>query len=185
MEATSPHDRAQTTGQPADTSAAGTGKTFIFQRLNTTAKFPYPARFYVKRGLWELTRGTLIKYSFRKAHRWRRFLFRLFGAKMHDTAMTKSSTVVRHPWLLEMGEYTILAEYVEVYNLGPLSIGDHTVVSQHISTSATGRTTTRSRTCRCCDPRPGSGTGCGSARTRLSGPGSRWGTTPSSGLGRV
>lgn len=133
MEAQTPTDHS-TSPTPATPSAVGdrTTKPYIFQQLNTTAKFPYPASFYVKRGLWEVTQATLIKYSFRKAHRWRRFLFRLFGAKMHDTAMTKSSTIVRHPWLLEMGEYTILAEHVEVYNLGPLSIGDHTVVSQHV-----------------------------------------------------
>ena len=30
-----------------------------------------------------------------------------------------------------MGEHSCLAEHVLVYNLGPVTIGDHTVVSQH------------------------------------------------------
>ncbi len=107
-------------------------KPFIFQQLDTTAKFPYPTSFYVKRVLWEVVQATLIRLSLRRAHGWRRFWLRVFGAKMHDTAMTKSSTNIKHPWLLEMGYFTVLAEDVVVYNLGPLWIGDHTVVSQNV-----------------------------------------------------
>lgn len=119
---------------PSDNGDANgsASKPFIFQQLDTTAKFPYSIRFYVKRVLWEVVQTTLIRYSTRRAHGWRRFWLRVFGAKMHDTAMTKSSTSIKHPWLLEMGYFTVLAEDVVVYNLGPLSIGDHTVVSQNV-----------------------------------------------------
>ncbi len=124
---------SSTTPSPTgEGTASSATKPVIFQQLNTTARYPYPLSFYVKRVLWEVVQGTLIRFSLRRAHDWRRFWLRAFGAKMHGTAMTKSSTLVKHPWLLEMGEYSVLAEGVEVYNLGPLSIGDHTVVSQHV-----------------------------------------------------
>lgn len=37
-----------------------------------------------------------------------------------------------HPWLLKVGAYSCLGDGVNVYNLGPVSIGEHTVVSQNV-----------------------------------------------------
>jgi putative colanic acid biosynthesis acetyltransferase WcaF len=102
----------------------------IFQRLDTTTGFPYPLREYIRRGLWEVVQGTLIRFSPRRAHGWRRFWLRRFGAKMADTAGTKSSTLIKHPWLFSMGAYSMLSERVEIYNLGEVAIGEHTVLSQ-------------------------------------------------------
>lgn len=104
----------------------------IFQRLDTASGFPYPMREYVRRALWEVVQGTLIRFSPRRAHGWRRFWLRQFGAKMADTSSTKSSSLVKHPWLLAMGEYSILSERVEIYNLGEVVIGDQTVLSQDV-----------------------------------------------------
>ncbi len=102
----------------------------IFQRLDTTSGYPYPLREYVRRALWEVVQGTLIRFSPRRAHGWRRFWLRQFGAKMADTAGTKSSTHIKHPWLFSMGAHSMLSERVEIYNLGEVAIGDHTVLSQ-------------------------------------------------------
>lgn len=57
---------------------------------------------------------------------------RLFGAKLAPTSLTKASTRVQHPWLLEMGAHATLSENVTVYNLGRITIGDQTVVSQNV-----------------------------------------------------
>ena len=37
-----------------------------------------------------------------------------------------------HPWLFRMGAYSIIGEGVTVYNLGMVTIGEHTVVSQNV-----------------------------------------------------
>jgi putative colanic acid biosynthesis acetyltransferase WcaF len=37
-----------------------------------------------------------------------------------------------HPWLLEVGPWSMLGPSVVVYNLGPVKIGSHTVVSQNV-----------------------------------------------------
>lgn len=105
---------------------------FIFQRLDTTAGFPYSLREYAVRSLWEIVDRTLIRCSPRRAHGWRRFWLRRFGARMADTAGTKASTKIKHPWLFSMGEHSMLSERVEIYNLGPVSIGSHTVLSQDV-----------------------------------------------------
>jgi putative colanic acid biosynthesis acetyltransferase WcaF len=39
---------------------------------------------------------------------------------------------VVHPWLLALGQHTVLSDGVVVYNLGPVKIGEHTVVSQDV-----------------------------------------------------
>ena len=101
----------------------------IFQRLDTTAHFPYPLREYVRKALWEVAQAVLIRPSFRRAEGWRRFWLRAFGAKVSPTCKIKPSTRIKHPWLLELGAYSVLAEDVDVYNLGRVVIGDHTVVS--------------------------------------------------------
>lgn len=102
----------------------------VFQRLDRTASFPYTFKEYLRRFLWEWTQRTLIRYSPRRAHGWRRFWLRAFGARMTPTSCTKASTRVFHPWLFTMGEYSAIAEDVTIYNLGPVSIGSHTVISQ-------------------------------------------------------
>ncbi len=104
----------------------------IFQRLDTSAGFPYSLREYIRRFAWEWVQRTLIRFSPRRAHRWRRFWLRLFGADLTPTSSTKASTKIFHPWLFSMGEHSWLAEHVTIYNLGPVRIGSHTVISQDV-----------------------------------------------------
>lgn len=116
----------------AETTASAPTTPPLYQRLDTTAHFPYPLSEYLRKFLWEWVECTMIRWSFRRAEGWRRFWLRLFGAKISDTCKIKPTTIIKHPWLLSMGEYSVLSEGVEVYNLGPVSIGDHTVVSQNV-----------------------------------------------------
>lgn len=102
----------------------------VFQRLDQTAGYPYSFGEYVRRFAWQWVQGTLIRFSPRRCHGWRRFWLRCFGATIASTAGTKATTRVTHPWLLTIGEYSMLAEGVKVYNLGPVRIGSHTVISQ-------------------------------------------------------
>jgi putative colanic acid biosynthesis acetyltransferase WcaF len=118
---------------PPETGVAGEpARRKIFQRLDTTAGFPYSLREYAIRTLWEIAEKTVIRFSPRRAHGWRRFWLKAFGAKMTPTSGTKASTRIKHPWLFEMGEHSMLSERVEIYNLGPVSIGAHTVLSQDV-----------------------------------------------------
>jgi len=104
----------------------------IFQRLDQTASYPYSLGEYARRFAWQWTQKLLIRPSMRRSHTWRRFWLNRFGAKIHPTSGTKATTVVWHPWLLSIGKYSMLSEGVQVYNLGQVSIGDHTVLSQDV-----------------------------------------------------
>jgi putative colanic acid biosynthesis acetyltransferase WcaF len=107
-----------------------TADTRIFQRLDTVSPYPYPLKDYVRRALWEAVQATLIRLSPRRAHGWRAFWLRVFGADLARSCYLKNTTRVRHPWLLKVGRHSAIAEDVNLYNLGPITIGDHSVISQ-------------------------------------------------------
>ena len=61
---------------------------------------------------------------------WKRFLLRLFGAKIHPTAVVYSSAKVYYPANLEMEAYSCLASDVDCYNVALIRLGANTTVSQ-------------------------------------------------------
>ena len=102
----------------------------IFQTLDKTASYPYSRKEYVRRVMWNLVQATLFRYSPPRAFAWRRWLLRAFGGKIGEHSGMRSSVRIFHPWLFEMGDWSMLAHGVVVYNLGPVRIGHHSVVSQ-------------------------------------------------------
>ena len=64
---------------------------------------------------------------------WKRFLLRLFGAKIHKTAMIYSSAKIYAPWNLEMGKNSCIASEVDFYNADKITIGDNSIISQKAS----------------------------------------------------
>lgn len=61
---------------------------------------------------------------------WKRFLLRLFGAKISDTANIYSSAKIYYPANLEMLDYSCIASDVDCYNVDRITIGANTTVSQ-------------------------------------------------------
>jgi putative colanic acid biosynthesis acetyltransferase WcaF len=104
----------------------------IFHTLDKTANYPYARKDYVRRVLWNVVQATLFRRSPPRAFAWRRFLIRAFGGKIGDNSGMRSSVRVFHPWLFEMGDWSMLAHGVVIYNLGPVKIGDHSVLSQNV-----------------------------------------------------
>ena len=62
--------------------------------------------------------------------RWKRWLLRLFGAKIASTAIVYSSAKVYYPANLVMEAYSCLASDVDCYNVALVKIGANTTVSQ-------------------------------------------------------
>lgn len=63
-------------------------------------------------------------------NRWKLFLLRVFGAKIHKKAVVYSSAKIYMPWNLEMEEYSCLSPDVDCYNAAKIKIGAHATVSQ-------------------------------------------------------
>ncbi len=120
---------------PADEQAQGEAAG-VFQRLDRTAAFPYSRSEYARRIAWGLVERTLWRLPLPRAYGWRRWLLQRFGAELAASSRLRASTRVVHPWLLRMGEHSFLGDRVRVYNLGPVVLGDHSVVSQDVTLCA-------------------------------------------------
>ena len=63
-------------------------------------------------------------------YRWRNLWLRLFGAKIGKGVHVYPSAKVWQPWMLEMGDYSCLANGVDCYTADRISLGKNVVVSQ-------------------------------------------------------
>ncbi len=101
----------------------------VFFRLDLSRGAPYSGGEYVKKALWRVVQGTLFRVA---RPRWRAKLLNLFGAEIDATAHFRGTVRVHHPWLLRVGRYSSLGDGVQVYNLGPVVVGEHTSISQGV-----------------------------------------------------
>jgi putative colanic acid biosynthesis acetyltransferase WcaF len=102
----------------------------IFQKLNLTAKRPYTPRVYAGRILWKYFGAPMFRFSLPRAFRYRRWILRRFGAKLARNTYIYPSVDIFHPWWFTVGDHSTIGHEVVIYNLGPVSIGNHTVISQ-------------------------------------------------------
>jgi putative colanic acid biosynthesis acetyltransferase WcaF len=93
--------------------------------------WPYPKHIYLLRLVWFIVWKTIWKFCWRRVPILRTALLRVFGAKVKYAAMS-ASTWIEMPWDLELGDHVLVGPRVHLYNLGGLSIGDHTVLSQDV-----------------------------------------------------
>lgn len=115
-----------------DPGQAGEAAPKLYQSLDRTAAFPYTRSEYLRRAAWGIVSATLYRLPLPRMPGWRRFLLRAFGAKLDPTCNIRPGVRVVHPWLLAVGKFSCLGDGVRVYNLGRLSVGDHTVISQNV-----------------------------------------------------
>ena len=92
---------------------------------------PYSTSNKIRRMLWNIC-WTLLARPFPRSMfmPWKRFLLRLFGAKISDTVNVYASATIFMPWNLEMKEYACIGPEVDCYNAAPIVIGNNAVVSQ-------------------------------------------------------
>lgn len=62
---------------------------------------------------------------------WKRFLLRIFGAKIDSTSVVYSSARIYYPANLTMEAYSCIASEVDCYNVAPICIGANTTISQN------------------------------------------------------
>ncbi|QOZ11547.1 WcaF family extracellular polysaccharide biosynthesis acetyltransferase [Bradyrhizobium sp. CCBAU 51765] len=80
--------------------------------------------------LWQVVQSTLFALSPQPFFAWRRFLLRLFGAKIGRKVLLRPTVRVTYPWKTEIGDYSWIGDHVELYSLDCISIGSHSVISQ-------------------------------------------------------
>ncbi len=96
----------------------------------------FSMREKVCRLIWNMVQVTLFRFSPRRADRWRAFLLRLFGAKVGQVELLRNTVRVEVPWNLDIGDHVQLGDAVYLYSLGPIAIGDRSIVSQFVHVCA-------------------------------------------------
>src|SRR5439155_10183278 len=130
----SPAGDAGDAGGPRPTTSDGRlmddASPNLAQRLDMTAKAPYPRSEYLRRILWQFVRATLFRCSPTPMYAWRRWLLRVFGAKLGHRTYFRPAAHIVHPWKFTTGNWCTLANGVVIYNLRVVRLGDHPVLSQ-------------------------------------------------------
>lgn len=94
------------------------------------------ARKYSRKELALRVLWGLGKLAFRLTPRpcfgWRRAILRMFGAKVGGQVNIYPSATIYYPWNLEVGEGSAIGEWALVYNLGQVTIGARTTISQRV-----------------------------------------------------
>lgn len=83
----------------------------------------------VGRLLWSLVQP-LFRFSPRQFRVWRRFLLRVFGARIGCQAHIDPSVVIAIPWNLEVGNWSAIGQGAVIYSLGKIRIGEAATISQ-------------------------------------------------------
>jgi putative colanic acid biosynthesis acetyltransferase WcaF len=79
---------------------------------------------------WWLIQDTLFGMSPQFLYSWRRFLLRLFGASIGKKVLIRPTVRITYPWKVTIGDYAWIGDKVELYSLGEIHIGAHSVISQ-------------------------------------------------------
>ena len=103
----------------------------LVQDLN---KFTLPKNFRGRNvfvvQLWWLVQGTFFKMSPQFMYGFRRFLLRLFGAKIGKKVIIRPTVRITYPWKVSIGNYSMVGDDVVLYSLGDIEIGDNVVIYQ-------------------------------------------------------
>jgi len=85
----------------------------------------------IGRVLWGIVWLILYRPSPKIFYGWRRFLLRMFGAKIGKGCCIYPSAKIWAPWNLEVGNDTCLSHDIDCYCVDKIRIGSHVTVSQY------------------------------------------------------
>jgi putative colanic acid biosynthesis acetyltransferase WcaF len=106
----------------------------VITRFQKLSGFLMPQNFrgrsaiYVQ--IWWVVQGSLFAWSPQFLYGWRVFLLRAFGAKIGRGVVIRPTVRITYPWKLIIGDDSWVGDYVELYTLGSITIGNNAVVSQ-------------------------------------------------------
>ncbi|AOW17490.1 colanic acid biosynthesis acetyltransferase WcaF [Polaribacter vadi] len=80
--------------------------------------------------LWWIVQSIFFKNSPQFLYGFRRFLLRLFGAKIGKKVIIRPSVKITYPWKVSIGDYSWIGDDVVLYSLGEIEIGKNVVISQ-------------------------------------------------------
>ncbi|MGV2981986.1 WcaF family extracellular polysaccharide biosynthesis acetyltransferase [Camelimonas sp. ID_303_24] len=116
----------------------------VFQDLRRFRVPPgFRGRSLVVVALWRIAQASLFAWSPQPLHGWRRQILRLFGARIGAGVRIMPSARIAYPWKLSIGDHAWIGSGAELYNLAPIAIGAHAVISQRSYLCAAGHAVDR------------------------------------------
>src|SRR5436305_15325600 len=91
----------------------------------STQRAPFAFALRVRMTLWTFVQSTFFRWSPTICRGFRRWLLRLFGARLAPTASIHNKARIDCPWNLEMGDRASLGEDVWVYALDQVVVGEY------------------------------------------------------------
>jgi len=80
--------------------------------------------------LWEIIQRTAIQGSLHPMYGWRRFWYRLFGAKIGKAVHIRRTVTCNYPWKVSIGDRSWIGDDAVLYALDDITIGSDAVISQ-------------------------------------------------------
>ena len=91
----------------------------------------YSTKEVIQRIVWAIVRPVFFSLSPRMFYSWRVFVLRSMGATIGNNVQIFPSARIMFPWLLTVQDNVIISWDVKVYNLGRITIGSDTIISQY------------------------------------------------------
>jgi putative colanic acid biosynthesis acetyltransferase WcaF len=99
-------------------------------KINYVQTTPFSLKTKLRIHLWRLIQKTLFRFSPVRFRGFRRWLLRVFGARISPTASIYNTARIECPWNLEMGDYASVGEDAWIYTLDKIVIGEYAVIGQ-------------------------------------------------------
>lgn len=99
------------------------------QVFKVPPKFRGKSLFTVQ--LWNMCYRIFFRHSPRSLNSWRRWLLRVFGAKIGKSVLIRPSAKILYPWKIKIGDWSWIGDNVTLYSMGEIIIGRNTVISQN------------------------------------------------------
>ncbi len=91
---------------------------------------PWSLRDRVLMLLWEYCWLCFCAWTPKPANRWRLFLLKQFGARIHGTPFVHQRARIQIPWNLTLHDRACLGDRANAYSLGEIEIGQGATVAQ-------------------------------------------------------
>lgn len=98
--------------------------------LSTFSNNAYNPGNPLKRVLWYFTSLLFFKSGMIPIYSLKRFLLKLFGARIGSNVVIKPHVTIKYPWKLSVGDNSWIGEYSWIDNLEDVKIGANCCVSQ-------------------------------------------------------
>jgi putative colanic acid biosynthesis acetyltransferase WcaF len=89
-----------------------------------------PGRSVLVRTLWFVVNAIFLQCPLNPSSIVKVWLLRIFGAKIGVGVRIKPSINVKHPWNLQIGDYSWIGEKAWLDSLAPIKIGNNVCISQ-------------------------------------------------------